>query len=209
MTQVNLLPPDVRGRQRTRRLTMIVAGVAVVAVVLLMLVYFLQNSRLMSAQRDLQAQEATNQSLQTKISGLQQFAQLQQAVSQKQAIVSTLLSQQVLWSGVLRDLSMVIPGQLSLSSASGILSVAANPAPGAPAGTAGPSTIVGNIQFQGESFDYPTVALWLTRLEQVKGWVNPWVSTASKTDVNGVTIVQFSGTVDLTGDAAVSGRPQP
>jgi Tfp pilus assembly protein PilN len=209
MTQVNLLPPDVRGRQRTRQLTLIVAGVAVIAVVLLIFVYFLQNSRLSSAQRDLDAQETTNQSLQTKINGLQQFAQLQQAVSQKQAVVDNLLAQQILWSGVLRDLSLVIPGQLSLTSMNGILSAATTPVPGAPAGAAGSSTIVGNLQFQGESLDYPTVALWLTRLEEVKGWVNSWITTATKTDQNGVNIVQFSGSVDLTGDATVSGRPRP
>src|SRR5437763_16319691 len=121
MTQVNLLPPDVRGRQRTRQLTVVVAAVAVAAVVLLLFVFFLQSSRLSSAQRNLEAQQATNQGLQTKINGLQQFAQLQQSVSAKQGIVNNLLAQQILWSGVLRDLSLVIPGQVSLSTATGSL----------------------------------------------------------------------------------------
>jgi Tfp pilus assembly protein PilN len=208
MTQVNLLPPDVRGRQRTRQLTVVVAAVAVAAVVLLVFVYFLQSSRLSSAQRDLEAQQATNQALQTKINGLQQFAQLQTSVSDKQGIVDNLLAQQILWSGVLRDLSLVIPGQVSLSTATGNLTVSTT-APGAPAGTTAPSNLVGTIQFQGEAFTEPDVALWLTRLEQVKGWVNSWITSANKTDLNGVTVVQFSGSIDLTSDATVNGRPVP
>ncbi|MDH4112514.1 MAG: hypothetical protein OEV60_07530, partial [Actinomycetota bacterium] len=41
-----------------------------------------------------------------------------------------------------------------------------------------------------------TLSVFLTRLEQVKGWVNPWMSTVSKNqEVNGF---DYSLSVDLT-----------
>jgi hypothetical protein len=70
-------------------------------------------------------------------------------------------------------------------------------------------TLIGSIQFQGTASDHPTVARWLTRLEQVNGWVNPWISTSSKLSDEGTSTadskVQFSGTVDLTVDATANG----
>jgi hypothetical protein len=64
--------------------------------------------------------------------------------------------------------------------------------------------------------DFPTVAKWLTRLEQVKGWVNSWASSATRsagagsagsTDPN-ANKVQFSASVDLTTEATVQGSKQ-
>jgi hypothetical protein len=47
------------------------------------------------------------------------------------------------------------------------------------------------------------VALWLTRLEDVQGWANAWLSSATKSELAGSEVVNFSTSVDLTADAAV------
>ena len=44
-----------------------------------------------------------------------------------------------------------------------------------------------------------SLSTWLTRLEQVEGWVNPWMSTISRRDQGG-SIYTFSSGVDLTPD---------
>jgi Tfp pilus assembly protein PilN len=202
MTQVNLLPGDVRQRQRTRRLTLaVVAGVAGV-LALVLFVFVLQSARLASAKHQLAAQESVNDGLRSDIAGLQQFAQLKQTVADRVALRDDLLRSQVLWSGILRDLSMVIPGKVYLTSLNGtVTDVSQNP-------SLLSGDLVGTIQFQGVATDQPAVALWLTRLEQVDGWVNAWISASAKANVDGVDKVQFSGTIDLSLTATSDGGQQ-
>jgi Tfp pilus assembly protein PilN len=101
VTQVNLLPPEARARQRTRRVMVLVVAGAAVLVALFVFVYFLQSARLSKAEKKLQAQEAVNGRLQSQIAGLAQFATLRQEVVQKNMQLSSLLSGQIQWSGVL------------------------------------------------------------------------------------------------------------
>jgi Tfp pilus assembly protein PilN len=213
VTQVNLLPSDIRERQRTRRLVVGV-GVAVGAVLaLLFFVFMLQVARLADADRELASQQEVNDGLRQEIGELQEFQLLKQELAVREALVDQATAGQVLWSGVLGDLSKIIPGQMWLTSFTGTL--APPPvAPGAPVGTPGaapatpgvvPSTtLVGTMQFQGRALNPPTIAQWLTRLERVTGWVNPWVSNA-QTSQEGLNEVEFSGTVDITTEAVVGG----
>jgi Tfp pilus assembly protein PilN len=206
MTEVNLLPADVRERNKTRRVTVAIGAGAGAAVVLLAFVFVLQSARLAAANRQLALQQSTNQHLQTQIGGLQRYRELKQEVADKHALVAEVTHGDVQWSGVLRDLSMVIPGDVWLSQFQGNVASAATGSTGAPA-VAGASAvtapdIIGSLQVQGYTLDHPSVALWLTRLEQVNGWVNPWVSSSSKS--NGE--VTFSGSVDLTTQVASGGR---
>jgi Tfp pilus assembly protein PilN len=204
MTQVNLLPQDVRQRQRTRRMTLAVAAGSAGVVALLLFVFLLQAGRLATAKHDLARQESTNAGISTQISGLQRFADLKQTVSDRVALETEVLKSQVLWSGVLRDVSMVIPGQMWLTSLTGTSADVFQ----APVSPTGGEVLVGTIQFSGTAFDHPTVAKWLTRLEQVDGWVNSWITNASKSDSNGTTVVNFSGTVDISTLGTVDGRQQ-
>ena len=46
--------------------------------------------------------------------------------------------------------------------------------------------LIGGITGSGQAVSIDTLSVFLTRLEQVKGWVNPWMSTVSKNEeVNG------------------------
>ena len=207
MTEVNLLPPELRHRQRTRQLTLaIVAGVAVV-LLLLVGVFLLESARVGRINDALDAQNARNGQLQARINVLQRFDQLKQQVDQRQVLVQGLEATDVLWSGVLHDLSMVIPNQVYLTQMSGTVNVAA----GSSTTQASPQGLIGTLQFQGISLTHPDVALWLTRLSEVDGWVNPWVSQSTKSGAMGTsntapTTVIFSGTVDLSTAASSSGR---
>src|SRR3989442_3014245 len=202
MTQVNLLPSGVREKQRSRRLTLAVVAAVGGVVMALLFVYVLQIGRLSSANRQLTAQQSINRDYRNKITSLQQFADLKATVTARQTLVAQLLHGEVLWSGVLHDLSMVIPDQMWLTNMTGTLTQSSGNAPLIN------SSLVGSIQFQGYSFDHPTVALWLTRLQEVHGWVNPWISNAARTDFNQHSVVQFTSSVDLTTDATTNGGPK-
>ena len=199
MTQVNLLPAEIKIRKQVRRTTALVVSAGVAVVAFLFFVFVLQSARLVSVNGTLQQQQDVNSSLNTQVASLTQFEQLKQTLASREALLNSLESGEVLWSGVLRDVSMVIPDQVYLTSLSA-------DAGGQQAGAVPGATMVGGIQFGGVAADYPTVSKWLTRLEEVTGWVNSWVGSASESGTDGR--VTFSGSVDLTSEATVHGAPQ-
>jgi Tfp pilus assembly protein PilN len=209
MTQVNLLPPEVKTRQRVRRYTLASTGAVAAAVVLLLMVFVVQTVQLGDVEESLAAQQQVNRGLQAQITDLQPVAELHAQVQSRQELADSLLADQVVWSSVLRNVSAALPGGLWLTSMTGSL----NPtAPGTALSTGGPA-VVGNIQFHGQSFEHVTVGSWLTRLEQVPGWVNAWVTSSTKdapdqpgNESGGRRLVTFTNSVDLTEEATVDRR---
>ena len=208
MTTINLLPSEVKQRQRTRRSTVLVAvaGAAVVAV--LVFLWFLQGVHLSDTNSKLAEQQQTNARLQGEISKLHRFEEIRNNVEARQKLLRQTLSGTVEWSGVLHDLSLVVPDRMWLGSMTGQLNTSSTspvPATAPVPGTTGATNLVGSIQFQGSALDKETVALWLTKLETVEGWVNPWFSTATEQLVGGTTVVSVSSSVDLTKRATKNG----
>jgi Tfp pilus assembly protein PilN len=193
MTQVNLLPLEVQQRRRTRRQTTMVTSAAAGVLGFLILIFILQSARLAAANRELEEQRAANGRLQTEIGGLTRFEQLKQSVTEKEGLLANVLRGEILWSGVLRDISLVIPRDMWLTSLTGQMQVSST---SSSTNTPGAEGLVGTIQFQGQAFAHTTVADWLTRLESVEGWLNPWISTSSRAGTG--TSVSFSSSVDLS-----------
>lgn len=192
--RVNLLPGEIRERQRVRRRGGAVAAVGVIVLVALGAFYFLQQLRLNDLKRDLAAQQAENDRLRAEIAELQEFDQQQRELAASQDLLNTLLADEVRWSGVLRDISLVIPGQTWLTTLNAQITEQAETAQP----TTGPSGLVGQISFNGFGLSHRAVALWLTRLEDVEGFANPWVSTSQKTEIGLQEVVQFTSTTDLS-----------
>jgi Tfp pilus assembly protein PilN len=207
MTQVNLLPREIRQQQRTRRRTALVVVAGAVVVAFVVFLYVLQGVRLSQVNKDLAQQEQTNAELQTQVDKLQHFADITAALNDRKKLLTSTLAGTVPWSGVLHDLSLVTPDTMWLTSMTGTLNSLTAPTVPPPGTTGAPtSQLVGSIQFQGDALDTKTVALWLTKLEQVNGWVNSWLSQAQKVTINTTRIVSFDSSVDLSKAAAKGGR---
>ncbi|MGH2657046.1 MAG: PilN domain-containing protein [Actinomycetota bacterium] len=200
--RINLLPPEIYERQRVRRRTAAVIVVGLIVLAAVGAFYFLQILRLNEVEDDIAAQEAENAQLQAQIGELQEIDALIMEIEATRGLLSSLLADRVLWSGVLRDISLVIPGQAWLNGVNGQVGV-----PGAE-GTepAQPGALVGQISFNGFAFTHRDVALWLSRLEDVRGFVNPWLSNSTKTDIGTQEAVQFTSSVDLSEQALARGR---
>ncbi|HEX9122474.1 MAG TPA: hypothetical protein VF984_03825 [Actinomycetota bacterium] len=196
MTQVNLLPPELRQRAAVRRTTSLVILGGVVVLAVIGFFYFLATMSLSRAKDDLRAQQATNARLQSQISELQQFAALQAQLQAKQQLLQTVYLDEIQWSGILVDVSRIIPSDSYLTSFTGQISAVAGAAPAT--GTTTP--LVGNITFAGQALGTDTLASWLTRLDQVKGWANAWMSSATESGAFSG-IYTFNSGVDLTSDA--------
>lgn len=198
MSQVNLLPPQLRQRQAVRRLTTIVVAAGLAVLALIGVFYFLQSQRLADAEDELAVQAETNNGLQAQIDELQPYADLQAELAAKEALVQTLFLNEISWSSALLDISRVIPDASYLTNLTGQVTAGTVPPP---TGEAADSTLIGTMSFTGVARETETIATWLTRLEQVQGWVNAWVSSAQE-DAPRSRIYSFSSGLDLAASAA-------
>lgn len=201
MSQVNLLPPDILQAQRYRRTTSLVVAAGIVAILLVFGFYLLQAGRLGGVNDDIRAQEATNASIQASIAEKQKFADLQAKAQAKQELLNAAYAGEVSFSALLMDFSRVIPSDAYVDTLTLQIADAATTDPAAVEG--GTTGLIGTIAGGGQAVSIDTLSVFLTRLEQVKGWVNPWMSTVSRsTDVNGF---DYTVSVDLT-DEVVTDR---
>jgi Tfp pilus assembly protein PilN len=208
VSRVNLLPPELRQAQAVRRRTTLVALGGVLGLVLLAMIYFLQLSNLSGARAELEAEQATNAGLSERISKLQPYADLQQQLEAKKQLKDSLYVDEVSWAGVLLDVSRLIPKRAYLSSLNGTLTTGSVTATSSETQTS-QADLIGSVSFSGVAEGTGTIAGWLTSLEQVRGWVNPWVNTASESGTD-TGIYQFDGGVDLTpGAITARGRGVP
>jgi len=202
MSQVNLLPPDILERQTQRRQTYLVAAAAAAVLLLIIGFYLFQSSKLAKVDDEIAAQEITNQGIQSQISDLADFATLQETAQASQQELDEAWSGEVSFSGLLMDISRVIPSDMVLDT----LAFQLTPADTS-GGTATTALVpfVGNMAAGGDAASVQSIATWLTRLESVKGWENPWVSSGALQD-NGFSYA-ISSTADLS-DAVVTPRGQ-
>ena len=197
MSQVNLLPPDVLAAQRQRRLAGVVALAGVGVIGLILLFYVIQLGRLSGVESDIDEARENNQGLQNEIAQLQEFQELQAQAQAKQELLDTVFANEISFSGLLMDVSRVIPGTAALTSMNASTQEAAPT-------TGGDTLLIGRIDVAGLALDYDTVASWLVRLERVEGWVNPWVTSIADPESGPIT---YTSGVDLT-DAVVTERGQ-
>jgi len=194
VSQVNLLPPELRARQKTKQLTTLIIGAGAAVVVLLIAFWFLQSQKLAGINDDIAAQTSTNQQLQAQIGQLQEFQQLQEQAAAQEALLAKAWVGEVSFSEMLMDLSRTIPSDAYLDSFNVTLAAPVT------AGVAAPTTFVGAFTAGGAADGFESLANWITRLESVKGWVNPWVSSATETAAN-TGLYTFTSGVDLSEDA--------
>jgi Tfp pilus assembly protein PilN len=198
VSQVNLLPPELRQRAAVRRTTSIVVAAGLGVLTLIGVFYFLQMQRLSGIRADLEEQQATNAQLQTQIQELQAFATLQAELSAKEDLVTSLFVNEVSWSSALLDISRVIPDAAFLTNLTGQI----QPTTGGEGATIPTAAgLIGNMSFAGQARESETIATWLVRLEQVDGWVNAWMTNQQETAVRS-RIYQFASGLALTLDAA-------
>jgi Tfp pilus assembly protein PilN len=202
---INLLPPEVAARRRVRRQSLLLVVVGIAYLVLLVAVWMVRNLEVGRQERRVEDAEAQASTLQQRVSNLQEFAELERTVKERQTTLATAMQGDIAWSRLLIELSMIIPGDAWLTSFVGSAADSqqtqtAPPAPQAPApATAGR---LGELNFGSNTFDFPGVSKWISRLQELKSLQNIWVPTAAKGVVGTRQVINFTSTADLSAEAA-------
>lgn len=195
--RINLLPPERAARRRARQFTTSIVAVGVAIVVLLAIVFGAELVRLHGQQNKLKTQQDTNAQLQAQVAQLAQFATLETQLRQKTALLTSLTTNEVRWSVLLTDVSLVIPSNVWLTNLTATVTAGSTQA-GPGAATA---TVLGSIQLTGVTFSHIDVAKWLTRLAGVDAFANPYLSLSSKAVIGPTQVVDFNSSVQLSGQA--------
>lgn len=208
MRQINLLPPELAEKRRARRVTRLLMLGALGMAVVLALVYTAQLARLSSERDRLETERTDNAKLQQQVAQLSQFARLRADLEAKQALLTSLTTNEVRWSVVLSDISRVIPTNAWLTSFTGSVQA---PAPGtAPQAQPSPGAALGTVQLAGCTLVPPDgthleVARFLIRIGMPSTLVTPFLTLSSK--AGGLCPVQFSANINLEAGARRNNQP--
>jgi len=196
VSQVNLLPPEILQGQRYRRSAVVVLLGGVVVIALIFAFYLLQVNSLSSVNDEIEAQQQTNAALQAQIAELQPYEDLKIQAEQTQAVLDAAYQNEVSFSGLLLDVSRIIPSDAYLQTYAATITTTVGTGEGEEAVD---STFVGSQSMGGQAIGVDTISLWLVRLQEIKGWVNPWVSSVTSAD-EAIDAFRFTSTVDLTSE---------
>jgi Tfp pilus assembly protein PilN len=223
LPRVNLLPRSIKEGRLVRRQR---GGVAVAFVVLLALLglwYMRESQKLTEARQEADRERAVAAGLRAKKAELQPYAALGSQIAAAEQLRAKVYAREIRFSGILQDISAIIPGDVWLTQMSvalketGTAAGGGNTAAAAAAltpGSPGAGSPVASITFTGASLEHVDVGGFVRALSSgpkrhgSRVYLNPYF-TASQKDAQegGETTVTFSATVDLS-QAALSGRFQ-
>lgn len=214
MKAINLLPPDLRGTPKrsgsaSSKPTVAAeapAGIgayvvlgALAACVVALAAYVLTTNTVKDRQAKLEATTAQAAATTQRVAQLKPYADFQAMAETRIQTVKDLASSRFDWEQAMRDVSRVIPTNVTLSSLSGSIST----------GTAGGSTIRGAIaapalELKGCTSGQKQVATLLSRLRNVDGVTRVSLGKSLKPAVSATGISTGSTT-----DAAACGKGRP
>jgi Tfp pilus assembly protein PilN len=200
MRQINLLPPEIGERRRVREITLLIGAAGLALLGLLIVVFLVQTARIAGERDHLAEAKRANAALQRQVNELQAFVQIQQTVQTKAQLLTQLTQNEVRWSVLLNDVSLVIPTDVWLTTFTGTVQVSG--------GTGNqPVTSVGNISMAGSTFSHLDVAKWLSRLSMVREFTFPYLTLSAKGGEGATEIVTFNSSVNLSTAALRRNEP--
>lgn len=202
MRQINLLPSEIAQKRRAREITLLIGAGGLALIALLVLVFLIQTARVAGERGKLDDIRAENAALQGQVNSLQAFATLQKTLQTKQQLLGRLTQNEVRWSVLLNDVSLVIPSDVWLTNFTG--SVQTSTGQRGPVATNVP---IGTIALGGSTFTHLDVAKWLSRLAVVREFAFPYLTMSAKGVIGDQQVVSFNSSVDLSRDALRRNQP--
>jgi type IV pilus assembly protein PilM len=197
---VNLMPKELREQRKKPNIVAIAAPVAVAVPVAALALLFVQANGTKSDR------EAELANVRTAIAALPEPKRpiidpgVATTEAQRAVALASVLGGRVSWDGVFRDLSLVLPANVSLTRVAAQLPAPSEvPAAAQPAATtATPQAAPSGVEIEGYTDDQPSVARLLSRLRTVPSLSNVQLESSSKELVAKQEIVRFKILADIT-----------
>jgi hypothetical protein len=227
--RINLLPGHIRERRLIRRQRVGIGAAAAALLVLLGIWYVVESRTLAEAREDAERERQVAVDLRARRVRLQPFADMDAQIAAARRMQTDVYAREIRMSGVMRDLSAIVPSNVWLTKMTASLTTAADagaaPAVGtAPAGAQAPtgttpgspgaSSPVASLTFAGAGFGHVDVGRFMRTLasgptkDGQRVYLNPYFTSSQRSVEPAETpTVTFSASVDLS-QAAFSGRFQ-
>jgi Tfp pilus assembly protein PilN len=216
LPRVNLLPAEIAEARRLRRIGAGLAASVLVACAGVGGLWMHEHAAVRSAQNALAQANARNVALQGQTSQYQNVTAVKAQLQNQQAMLSTALGNEVLWSHYLADLSEAMPGnvwfdqlQLQLNDGSAATTPTATTPPATTPGASTPtSTAIGSVHLTGSALSHNDLATLLVALAGERGLANSYFTKSAEQSVTNTTKTtdEFDVTADVTPDALCGAR---
>jgi hypothetical protein len=192
--RVDLLPPEIQEGRRLAALKRVLAGAVAATVVVCVGGVAWAQAGVGSAQEELDAAQARGTALQAQQAPYAQVPKVLGLIDAAAAAREQAMSKDVLWYGLLSDLSLTTPKGVKLDSLTVTLDTAGATAPaGDPLVPAG----MGQVDFTGKATHFPDVADWLESVAGLHGLDGSSLQSATTAAGQG-NVVDFSSTIKVT-----------
>jgi Tfp pilus assembly protein PilN len=206
MQAINLLPRDDARRNQKAQ------WIVIVPVVLAVLMTGAFSAMFLSASGKVKDRQSELSSLQMQLSAIPtpdaSKVRTQNALAaDKQARVTALnaaLSRRVVWDRVFRELSLVLPDDVWLSTVSAKAPVSSSVATAPAAPAAGASVAATGLTLDGFTYSQPAVARLLTRLSVIPDLVNVQLQQSTLSKIGSTPVVHFTIAADVRGPGGSS-----
>src|ERR671914_86045 len=194
MRAVNLLPIDVRvGRRRPPAAPLAVAAAGVLAASLLTVAFLSANGRVDEREQELTALERELETARRAAKPKPAQSGLAAEREQRFTALNDAMTKRLAWDRILRELSLVVPDDVWLSS------LTAGGAAGTTTTTPDPAAAAAQtLTFNGFTYTQESVARLLTRLDLAPDLANVKLQKSSVTEVGSQQIYGFTLLADLT-----------
>lgn len=167
--RINLLPPEIFGRKKGERLVAVLSLSLLALCSLLVFIFLFNAFRITLAQGELNQVAAKNRKVTKEISKLKPFADKKQLLERREKTRELATAGEVAWTKIFNEVSMVIPGDISLTKFE--------------------ATEEGKLTVEGYTPDYPVdspdlghkpVAKWIGRFVEVQKLEHIWLNYSEK-----------------------------
>lgn len=203
MTRIDLIPPEVVEKHKSRRIIALMFMVFLVVFGVSLVVYLITLTQTIMASNRVDIIKKENVKVQSYTEKLSPYQERKKALDERTKIIETMNENQVLWSSILNDISMVVPNDIWLKDVKMNLTeiITAQKA----AGAASKSEPKPPITIIGYAFNHAAVARWLVHLNEINQFRGVWLDYATEQTLTPASTT--SGTSSTTGGSSASAQP--
>lgn len=181
MPHIDLIPPELVEKHKAKRIIGLIVMAGGIIAAILLVVYVITLSQVSMANARIETIKAQNTKVQSYIKTLQPYSDRKKALDERQEIIDTITEDRVLWSGIMNDISMVIPGGVWLKS----VTIDIRPILAAKAEGKGDAELAPPIKIIGYARTHADVARWLVHLGEVNQFRSVWLDSATESTITG------------------------